>query len=238
MKHKQFQATDLQVDKAKREILCVGSDDSIDRDGEIVLPSGLRKKDSTGKTIQYAGRPVLWSHDKQIPAIGSILWLKQTNNQIVFKYRISDKTQFSRDIFDLVQDDCLKFHSIGFEVFEESSPSPLELKNNKSWEGARNVIRDFEILELSICNVPCNPDASVLVKSYSPETQQLLDWQDCWEYSEKAETIAKEPEEVKQIVIPTPKYAKSWEQKKLEIALNTIAKHNAEELILKIKGKA
>src|SRR5271166_988809 len=107
MKTKQFEPTDLQVNKARREILCVASSDTVDRDQEVVIPSGLR---TSG--INYAGRPVLWSHDKTLPAIGSILWLKPQGNQLLCKYRITDKTDFANDVFELIQDDCLKFHSI------------------------------------------------------------------------------------------------------------------------------
>ena len=252
MKNKQFEASELQVDKDRREILAIASCDSPDRDGEVVLPSGLRKKDSNGKSINYAGRPILWGHDRTIPAIGSILWLKQVGNQILCKYRISDKTDFSNDIFGLIQDDCLKFHSIGFEVFDESPPTSEEIEARKDWAGCRNIIRDFEVMEMSVCNVPCNQYAEVVSKC-STDTQKLLgdEWKekDCWEFETKEKEEVKEvkevkveqqlfkPTRVKQFVLPTPTFARKVKTFE-ELFLSALKNHSAEELIAKLRGKA
>lgn len=237
MKTKQYFPTELQIDRNKRDILAIASTDTVDRDSEVVLPSGLRTKG-----INYAGRPVLWAHARELPAIGSILWLKQSGNQILCKYRITDKTEFAREIFDLISDDCLKDHSIGFEVYDESAPTPGELKARPEWKEARNIIRDFEVMELSVCNVPCNPDASVVLKSCSTATKALLgsDWEikDCWEWETKvAQVVA--PAQVQPITIPKPKFSRVVKSKSNDqLILEAIQRHTAEELIAKLKGKA
>jgi hypothetical protein len=244
MKTKANFPVELQINQARREILAIASTDCVDRDGEVVLPSGLRTKG-----VNYAGRPVLWSHDRQLPAIGSILWMKQTGDQILCKYRITDKTEFARDIFELIQDDCLKDHSIGFEVYDEGPPTPTELEQHPEWKDCRNIIREFEILEFSVCNVPCNPEAGTILKSksYSDTTRKLLgsDWdiKDCWQWETKVApesapqiqpTVQPTPEP---FVIPKPKFARKVLSTD-EMILKALERHTAEELIAKIKGKA
>ena len=240
MKTKRFIPTDFQIDRNKREILCIASTDTVDRDNEVVLPSGLRMKD-----INYPGRPILWSHNRDLPSIGSILWLKQAGNQILCKYRITDKTEFGREIFDLLTEDppSLKDHSIGFEVYEESAPTPAELKSRPDWKEARNIIRDFEIMEVSVCNVPCNPETSVVLKSCSPATKALLgsEWEskDCWEWESVAAKAKEGPAPVAPapIVIPRPKYARKVRTAN-ELLLKALERHTAEELIARVKGRA
>lgn len=227
MRTKTLTPNDLQINKARREILCVASSNDPDRDLEVVQPEGLRMSG-----VNYAGRPVLWGHNKTIPAIGSILWLKADGDNVLAKYRITDKTDFARDIFELIQDDCLRFHSIGFEVFGERPPTPLEIKERPDWAGVRNIVTDFEVLELSVCNVPCNPEASVIVKSYSSETQRLLgeQWQpvDCWQYETKS--VETKP------TLPTPRYTRVYNQD--QHIKELLAKHDAENVIARIKGLA
>jgi hypothetical protein len=229
MKTKQLITTDLEINKAKREILCVASTDDVDRDLEVVLPFGLRK-------ANYAGRPVLWSHNHDTPSLGTILWLKpdSSKRKILCKHRFSDKTEFARDVFDLLTDDppALNSYSIGFEVFAESGFSPDEIRARPEWANARNCIRDFEVLEISVANIPCNQNAIVIAKKFSPETQRLLgdDWQDVdmWEYTKAvAEPVA---------TLPVPKFARKWNAQ--ETIAKVLRQHDANELLAKIQGKA
>ena len=238
MRYKQFNPTDLEINKGNREILCVASSNAIDRDNEIVLPSGLRTKG-----VNMAGRPILWAHNRELPPIGSILWMKPQGDKVLCKYRLSDKTEFAREVFDLIQDDCLRFHSVGFEVFDESAPTPQEIKANPDWQSARNVVREWECLELSLCPVPCNPEADLVAKGISETTRKILgsDWEikDCWEWETKAVEPEAQVEAPAPVVIPRPTFARVVKRKsKDEMILEAIKRHTAEELIARIKGRA
>lgn len=247
MKLKQFKAEEVTVNVGSREVIAVISTDAIDREGEIVIPSGLIK-------TNYGGNPVvMYSHNWQsehavgtesLP-IGTTRWVKQVNNTIVAKYYVSDKTQFARDIFGLLQDGVLKAHSVGFTVLEESPPTPDEIRDNPEWANARNIVRQWELLEFSVVPIPCNPEALTMAvaKGYSPETIGFLgdDFApipDCFEPS----PVVKTPEPVAPVVdYPTDNrvavpVVKSKRRTQKEI--DAIVERVSAEVIARIKGKA
>jgi HK97 family phage prohead protease len=218
LQRKTYKALNLAIDKKKREVVAVASTDTVDRVGEVILPSGLRKG------IDYGGRPILWSHeDEQLP-VGVIKWAKADGDKLIVKYRLSDKTQFARDVFELMQDDCLRFQSIGFDIFEASPPSAEE---QKTYPECKRIIRDWELLELSIVNVPCNPEAMVIAKRYCEDTRKMLGaaWEEvaeeCWEWDTKelSPQQVKEPvqsvvEAPKALVIPKPRIIRNLSAEK------------------------
>lgn len=226
MRTKQFTPVDLQINKSRREILAVASTDNVDRDNEVVIPSGLRMSG-----INYAGRPILWAHDHKTPALGTIQWIKPDAHNLLLKYRMTDKGDFANLIFDLIQDDMISTHSIGFETFGERPPTPQELRERPDWQAAANLVTDYEVIEVSICNVPCNANTQVIAKRYSPELQALLgpafQVKECWDYS---------PVE-KAVVIPKPTYSRKWKDTERRIN-ELIRQHDASEIIARVKGLA
>lgn len=176
-------------------MLAVISTDDVDRDGEVILPSGLNKRN-------YAGNPVvLLNHQYQELSIGRCLWIKSDGNRIIAKYRVSDKTQDARDTFALLQDECLQAHSIGFIATSQGPPTPDEIKARPDWAACKNVIRAFDLLEFSVVTVPANQNAIALAvaKGLSPELKTFLgpDWesQECWKWeAEPAPVATAEPQ--------------------------------------------
>jgi phage head maturation protease len=199
MKTKQFEPDDFQVNPDSREVVAVISTDTVDRDGEVMLPSGLVKK-------QYAGNPVvLYGHDKTLPPIGMARWIKSSGNKLIAKYYISDKTELARDVFGLMQDGVLRAHSIGFLDTEATAPTREELAERPDWKDCRRVVRQWELLEFSVVPIPCNPDCLALaVAKCAAETRKILGaaWEpepDCieWEtkaFSHNSEVADKEPD--------------------------------------------
>ena len=216
MKTKTFDQAELSINRDRRECLALISTNDVDRDREVVMPEGLRMKG-----INYAGRPILWSHDKSLPAIGSLIWVKPQGNGILAKFRFA-KTEKANEIYELVQDESLSAVSIGFEVFNERPISPLEIKDRPDWGNARTVIDDFEILELSVCNVPSNANARIVAKSVEDAP--------CWQWQAKALEAQPAP------MIPTPKYARKIDLDKT--IRDVLRRHDASEIIARIQGKA
>lgn len=160
---KTFLASDIQAEDGKREVVAVISTATVDQDNEVVLPNGLVKKD-------YSGIPVFFNHEytgniKAMP-IGSVRWIKTTLHDdipaLISKAYISDKTDDAKNIFNLMQDKCIRGVSIGFKSLEESKPTQIELKK---WSGAKNIIRKYEIKEWSITPFPCNEQSVALMVS-------------------------------------------------------------------------
>lgn len=160
----------LEVNEGKREVLAVISTNAVDRDGEVVSPKGLRKKN-------YAGNPIVMvNHDYQSLPIGKALWVKADGDRILAKYKVSDATQFARDVFGLLQDGTLNAHSIGFVSKHASRPTTAEKNANPDLVGAKLIHRDWELLEFSVVGIPANPEALTLAvsKGYASETLKFL----------------------------------------------------------------
>jgi len=245
MNTKTFES-DLQIDPESREVVAVISTDTVDRDGEVVLPSGLQRK-------QYGGNPiVLYGHDSNSLPIGNALWIKSDKNKLIAKYRISDKTQLARDVFGLMQDGVLRAHSIGFLDSESSPPTTKELEERPDWKSARRVVRQWELLEFSVVPIPCNPDClAMAVAKCAPETRQFLGkaWEPrafcCqWDEEDRRQTeenveVACNPEEnlaVKEV--SQPRYSRSL--KSIEQRLDSMMKDrlSVDEIIARLTGKA
>lgn len=163
-----------EVEAGKREVVSVINTEAIDRDGEVVKPGGMKKKN-------YQGNPVVfYSHDYTQP-VGKSLWVKSGqdgngNDVLIAKTYFSDKTELARDIFGLIQDKVLNAFSIGFQSLRSSPPSTKEINIRPDLKNAKLIHRDWELLEYSVVGVPCNPEALSLAvsKGYSQATIDLI----------------------------------------------------------------
>lgn len=147
----------LDVSAGAREVVSAISSDAVDRDDEVVLPSGMRRR-------SHAGMTVFFNHDTAQP-VGSCQWAKASGNKLLAKTRFTDKTQLGNDVFNLVQDNVLRSYSIGFRFFDASPPTPEEVQRRPDWAQARRIYRDWELMEYSVVGVPANPDAVTLACS-------------------------------------------------------------------------
>ena len=168
MIRKAFDARIVDAQPGRREIVACISTDSLDRQNEVVLPHGLRKKN-------YAGMTVFYDHNTALP-VGAAQWVKQQDGRILAKFRCTDKTAFARDIFALAQDGILTSYSIGFMPLEASAPTAAEIARHPEWHRASRIYRQWELLEFSIVGIAANPDATMLAisKKVSPESLALL----------------------------------------------------------------
>lgn len=222
---KQFDAS-FTLDKDSREFISVISTDAIDRVGDVMIPKGLRKKN-------YSGNPVvLFNHDTNIP-IGVCRWIKPEGNKLIAKTYITDKTQFGRDVFGLLQDGIIGAMSISFTPLNVGLPTSKELKERPELVNATKIIREWELLEYSIVTIPCNPEclALAVAKGYSPNILKFFNggvmpsgqdliakdycqWDDAPEPEAKALPVAVAPvAEAKPVNkwagMPMPKYSRS-----------------------------
>lgn len=150
--HKTYSAELVDVAPGSREVVACISAACVDRDREVVVPAGCRKKN-------YAGMTVFYDHDTTMP-LASCQWVKSTGDKLLAKHRFTDKTELGREMFALVQDGVLRSYSIGFQPRERpSGPTGVELAAHPEWKGATNVYRDYELLEYSLVGVPANPEA-------------------------------------------------------------------------------
>lgn len=125
------------TEKSEKEFTAVASSAIEDRHGEVIDQSGWDLKN-------FKKNPVLlWAHDHYLPAIGRATKIWTENGKLMFKGMWSSATELGRACQQLVQEGTLNSFSVGFMPYEMDG----------------NTYIKQELLEISLVNVPANPDA-------------------------------------------------------------------------------
>src|SRR5262249_48189447 len=130
--------------------------DTIDRDGEVVIPSGI------DLTFYRRSPVVMWSHKYDLPPIAKNLWVKQDAHGLLAETQFAT-TERGREAWELYKGGFLSGWSIGFLPSRESGyygpPSQKELAERPDRRGAKAIVRKSELVEYSAAPIPCNPTA-------------------------------------------------------------------------------
>jgi len=145
-----------------RTVVARISTTSIDRDGEVLLPSGIDLKDFRKNPV------VLLNHDQGGLPVGRALSVKRQSDGIIAEVQFAERptghpssVEWIPDtIFNLFQQGILKAFSVGFIPLEMREPTDRDFK--KFGDDVRNVISKWSLLEFSVVNVPSNQDSLVL----------------------------------------------------------------------------
>jgi HK97 family phage prohead protease len=145
-----------------RTVIARISTTSIDRDGEVLLPSGIDLKDFRKNPV------VLLNHDQGGLPVGRALSVKRQSDGIIAEVQFAERpaghpssVEWIPDtIFNLFQQGILKAFSVGFIPLEMREPTDKDFK--KFGDDVRNVISKWSLLEFSIVNVPSNQDSLVM----------------------------------------------------------------------------
>lgn len=136
--------TKADIQQKDGKIYGVASSSVVDRQNEVVDVEGWDLKN-----FKKAPR-LLWAHDHTEPAIGKVTktWYEGLGKakRLMFEAVFQDVTEKARAIKQLVQDGFINTFSVGFK--------PLEMDGN--------TIVKQELLEISVVNVPANPEAMLL----------------------------------------------------------------------------
>lgn len=131
-------------EKSDDEITAIASTAVEDRQGEIVEVSGWDLKDFKANPI------ILWGHDHSQLPIGKAtkIWVEGAGKtaKLMVKIAFQEVTELGRAVKQLVKDDVLKTLSVGF--------IPMD--------GEDNRFTAQKLLEISVVNVPANPQALML----------------------------------------------------------------------------
>jgi HK97 family phage prohead protease len=131
-----------------RTVSWVLSDGSVDRSGDTISPGGW-------DTSAYRkNNVVLWSHDSSQPPIGRATNVRSDGARLVgdIEFAPPDVSAFADSVFRLVKGGYIKAGSVGF--------IPIDYAFSKDKDRPNGI--DFkrqELLEFSICSVPCNANA-------------------------------------------------------------------------------
>ena len=162
------------IDEKKMEIDFVSSDETVDRDHEVIRASGW-------KLTNYRKNPViLFAHNWSDLPIGKANKTKIENDKLLTTIQFASKEEGSdlgESVFLLVSGGFLNTLSVGFHVLESewNGDCPDTLKPD-------DILRTFvkqELLEQSVVPVPANPNARAIRSVSEYDTTDLrkeLSW--------------------------------------------------------------
>ena len=154
------------TDIGERTDISLVTTDTVDRDGEVVLPQG-------GDWSQWKKNPVVtFAHQYDQLPVGRGLWVKRARDGGVngwlakTEYRerpeVWEGPWFADAVWHFVKSGDLPGKSIGFLPTEASPPEEKEVKGRPELAGVSLIIRKWVALEYAVAPVQSNPDAFVV----------------------------------------------------------------------------
>lgn len=141
----QFKATDQGDGTTEFIIQGFASTNDLDTDNEIILPSAF---ESSLKTFMETGR-MLFMHDWWSLPVGKWRQAEIQDGGLWMEDGIVLPTSMGKDLQLLIENDAINSLSIGFYVN----------KDEFDYDTGIRTITDLELLEVSIVNIPANPNA-------------------------------------------------------------------------------
>jgi HK97 family phage prohead protease len=148
----------VEVNRESRSVTFVASDETVDRYGDVIRVDGWDLK-------AFLANPVLlWGHNSKQPPIGQVSKLTIEGKQLlaVAEFLPEGVYDFADTVWKIVKEGALRAVSVGFMP----TKAPNEIKDEKSneWTGGYEWVGQ-ELLELSVCPVPANPNALAIAKA-------------------------------------------------------------------------
>lgn len=134
----------------KNEITAIASSDVEDRQGEIVDVGGW-ELDNFIKAPR-----LLWGHDHQKLPVGKVtkIWVeKSAKPKLMFRAQFQEVTEMGKAVKKLFEQGFLNTFSVGFK--------PIDSEHDKNAKSGFRFTKQ-ELLEISVVNVPANPEAITL----------------------------------------------------------------------------
>lgn len=150
-----FNASEKRIDLEKRTVRVLASDDSLDRDGERVLPSAFKKHLGAYKKnpVVLACHQHTWA-DGTPPVIGrcTSIWIDKAGLWAIIKFGTSE---LAEQYWNLYADGTMTAVSVGFGVLKSEQRYDSEAGQTVT------VITEAELYEISLVAVPSNRSAGV-----------------------------------------------------------------------------
>jgi hypothetical protein len=156
------------VEGADRTLRFCFSDNAVDRMGDTIDPDGWDISD-------FVLNPVaLWAHDSSQPPIGRAANVGPEGPRLMgdIEFAPPEIYAFADTIFRLLVGKFLRAVSVGFLPVEYSY---IENDPDRSWG------IDFkrqQLLEISVCPIPANPNALATARAKGIDTRPLVAWAD------------------------------------------------------------
>lgn len=148
------------IDGDERVFSTVMTTGNEDREGEVVIASGIDTK-------EYNNNPVLcWGHIYSTPPVGKAVEVAPFDNGLAGKFKMAS-TPFANDLWTLVKDGMLNAVSIGYirlQTYKRGQPGFAEACRQfgvKITDTLQRITTKAVLVETSLVCTPCNRDAIV-----------------------------------------------------------------------------
>jgi HK97 family phage prohead protease len=157
--------TKLSASEGERAVIARISTTSVDRDGDVMLPSGVDLSDFTKNPV------VLFGHDSNRIPVGRAVAIHRRAQDIVAKVQFAERPKSLPDmqewvpdtIFSLFQQKILNAFSVGFTIQDSRPATKHDIA--RFGDGVRQIITKWNLLEFSVVPVPANQDALAVAVS-------------------------------------------------------------------------
>lgn len=223
-----------EVEGESRTLEFIGSNEFIDRDGEVISADGWDMKN-------YKKNPViLFAHDRRSPAVAKAtkVWVDGENLKFRVQFPEEGAYPFADTLFKLYKGGFMNATSVGF--------IPKEWVDGDGVKTPRRKFLKQELLELSLVPVPANPTALLTAKEFKDAWEKNVisekEWNDFSEEIKKlfkkeinTEDLQKEIEELRNTVSDQAAQIKAQDAKieSLEKKFSELNEKNYFDLLLR-----
>lgn len=159
--------TKLSAKPGERAVVARISTTAVDRDGDVMLPSGLDVKDFNKNPV------VLLAHNAGTLPIGKVDRITKGSNDVVAKVLFAERPAshpiteewIPDTVFDLFKQQVLNAFSVGFIIDDARSAEAKDV--SKFGDGVRRIVNRWRLVELSVVPVPANQEALAVAVSKS-----------------------------------------------------------------------
>lgn len=156
MENKKYEIKD--VDDDERIIRILASDESLDRDGDIIRAKGW----ITDNFIKSGS--IIYGHNASQLPVARPLSAEVVGRKLYVNAQFPEKgtSEFNDAVYNLIKQKILRGVSVGFRAQEWD-----DIETGREY-------KKQELLELSVTPIPANPNAMLQVKEYSDEVKNKL----------------------------------------------------------------
>ena len=184
--NKNFSPT-LDVLPEERSVAARISTVSVDRDGDVLLPSGIDVAD-------FAKNPVvLFGHDSGRIPVGKALRITRRPDAVEATVKFASRPPEHPDavewvpdtIFELFKQGVLRAFSVGFIVPEGGARAASKKDVSRFGDNVRRVITRWKLLEFSVVPIPANQDALATAVSkglLDPDSVAYHEMEQTWDF--------------------------------------------------------
>jgi HK97 family phage prohead protease len=157
----------LEAKQGDRTVVARITTTSVDRDGDVLIPGGM-------DASSYKQNPVvLFAHDAGSFPIGKAPKITRTSDDVTARVEFAKRPpehpiteEWAADtVLSLFQQGILNAFSVGFRVKDGGIRKAESKDISRFGDGVRQVITDWELVELSVVPVPANQDALAVAVS-------------------------------------------------------------------------